>query len=112
MEKGQIEHYDTDRQGEQDAVTQGFFRAVKTSRARVLGHKGGHGLHKGRRHQHNEGTDLLRDADSRGGDDAEGIDDCLNNQKRNADQQVLRRYGQAQPGHAGDDVSLESNLIS
>ena len=59
-EKGQGAHGQTGHQGSADAVKQGLAGAVRPSRAVVLSHEGGDGLHVGRGDQHQKDADLFR----------------------------------------------------
>ena len=75
-----------------DSAAQRAFRAILSSRADILRHKGGHGLHVSGRHQHEERTHLLGYAHTGGRDDTHGVYNRLDNQKGHADQQFLQGY--------------------
>ncbi len=70
--------------------TAGPARPGLPARADVLGHKGGHRLHVGRRHDHQENAHLAAYAYAGGHDRPHGIGDGDQNQKRNIMQQVLK----------------------
>ena len=111
MEEGEPEHEKAGGKGGHDAVTQGLQCSVLPPRPDVLGHEGGHGLHIGRRHQHDEGAQPLRHAQARGKDQALGVDNGQNQHEGQAHQQVLQGDGRTQPQDAADEAPVPGNVV-
>ena len=70
-------------------------RPLRLACTDILCDKRGQRLRKGRRHQHDKRTDLLRHADSRGCNNAKTVYNRIDGQKRQTDQPVLQRNRQA-----------------
>ena len=109
--EGDSKHDHRQTCGDCDGITQGLFRPVVFPGSDILRDEGSHCLHEGGGDQHDEAADALRDADARGGDQPQIVDDGQQHQEGDPDQQVLEGDGQAQRGHRPDHGALEAEVL-
>ena len=81
MKKGNCKHCQADAKRNHDADAQRFQSPFVPACAIVLGDKSSHGLHKGRRNQHDKGADLFSHPDSGGYKNSQRIYNRENNQE-------------------------------
>ena len=112
VEEGKIKHDDAQNKRNRDRVAEPSVCTLRLAGAPVLRDERRHGLRERGRHQHDEGTDLLRHSDARRGDEADGIHDGEDDEERNADEQVLQRDRNADGENPADDPGVPADLLS
>ena len=89
MKEGEVPKAASGKDRGGNSAEQSFFCTNRLSGTDVLCDKGGHGLHVGGRHQHDEDTEFFRDSDACGGDDAHAVHDRDDHEEGDADQEIL-----------------------
>ena len=110
-EKRQEKHGDAEARRDRDGAPQPADSPLRLSRALVLRDERRHRLHERRRDQHDEGAHLFRDADARGNNEAEGIDDRKQHEERNADEKILQRDRRAEPEDTADRFAVPADRL-
>lgn len=112
VEKRRPAHQHSRRHRGSNTAPQGFSRPVPPVRAHILGHEGGHGLHVGGGHQHDEGAQLLRHAHAGGGDGAHGVGDGDDGQEGEVHQQILEGHWTAQPQDLAGHSPVKAKVLA
>ena len=111
MEKGEPGHEHPHRERKPHSREQRLFGPFCFARAHILRYKGGHGLVKGRRHEHDKAAQLFRHTHSGRGYYPQGIHDSGNGQEGYAYQQILESNGQTETEYASHPLFIENNIL-